>query len=159
VLVGARDDEPPVPGSEALERAEQYAEGHRVDERRLCQVDHDVLTPRVDRVIHRGAKLRGGMEVGLTADAHDNGVAVDRRRDVEVVIEIGAGTSILTVRHFTERFDARYIRINAREPEMQGRFGIGLLGGGLETLQRIAEIMGAGEQSAQEFDEWYGRST
>ena len=57
----------------------------------------------------------------------------------------GAGTTIPTVRHFTERFGAHYIRINAREPEVRGTLGVGLRGGGLKTLQMPAESLAACE--------------
>ncbi|MGE5336426.1 MAG: SIR2 family NAD-dependent protein deacylase [Gemmatimonadota bacterium] len=57
-----------------------------------------------------------------------------------VVIEIGAGTSIPTVRRFTEGFGARYVRINTTEPESPGR-GIGLRGGGLQMLRLISNII------------------
>jgi NAD-dependent SIR2 family protein deacetylase len=49
-----------------------------------------------------------------------------------VCIEIGAGTNIPTVRHFSEDCGARLIRINPGEPELPA--GIGLAMGGLDGI-------------------------
>lgn len=58
-----------------------------------------------------------------------------------VVIEIGAGTAIPTVRHFSERVvrqhGARIVRINLREPWTHGEKGVGLPMNALDALQRI----------------------
>ena len=60
------------------------------------------------------------------------------------IVEIGAGTAVPSVRRFSERLveqkQATLIRINPRES--QGPDGtIGIAGGGLETLQRIDELL------------------
>jgi len=55
-----------------------------------------------------------------------------------VIIEIGAGKHIPTVRHVGEFQEGFLIRINPREPELpSGRRGVGLPLSGLEGLQRI----------------------
>jgi NAD-dependent SIR2 family protein deacetylase len=50
-----------------------------------------------------------------------------------VVIEIGAGTDLPTVRRFGDRFE-RLIRINPREPEVSKSTAVGIALGGLEAL-------------------------
>jgi len=58
-----------------------------------------------------------------------------------VVIEIGAGTDIPTVRMFSDRFD-RLIRINPREPQVHRETAIGIALGGLEALTGIHQALG-----------------
>jgi len=62
-----------------------------------------------------------------------------------VVIEIGAGIAIPSIRHTSERlhrrFGATVIRINPREPEI-AKPNIGIAEGGLKTLQDIKEVLG-----------------
>jgi hypothetical protein len=55
-----------------------------------------------------------------------------------VVIEIGAGTAIPTVRRFGEAQDCPLIRINARERQVRPSGDVGLAMGGLEGLKAIA---------------------
>ncbi len=68
-------------------------------------------------------------------------VVVNRRR--LVIVEIGAGTAVPTVRLTTERiakeFDAKVIRINPGEPQIESRLGWGLPMGGLEGIEAITE--------------------
>lgn len=60
-----------------------------------------------------------------------------------LIIEIGAGVSIPTVRHFGEFQDGFLIRINCREPELPtGRRGVSLAMPGLEALSAIAVALG-----------------
>ena len=58
-----------------------------------------------------------------------------------VVVEIGAGTTIPSVRHFSQRicheYDAALIRINLREPQVPSSGDIGFATGSLEALQGI----------------------
>ncbi|PKO38251.1 MAG: NAD-dependent deacetylase [Betaproteobacteria bacterium HGW-Betaproteobacteria-6] len=55
-----------------------------------------------------------------------------------VCIEIGAGTNIPTVRHFSENCNGRLIRINPGEPEVPDpATGIGLAMGGLAGIVRL----------------------
>lgn len=59
-----------------------------------------------------------------------------------VIVELGAGTAIPTVRCFSEdvldEFEARIVRINVREPEVPGG-QVGLPMGALDALRRIDE--------------------
>jgi NAD-dependent SIR2 family protein deacetylase len=56
-----------------------------------------------------------------------------------LIIEIGAGTAIPSVRHFGEFHDGFLIRINPREPYLPaGKRGVSLALGGLEALAGIA---------------------
>lgn len=59
-----------------------------------------------------------------------------------VAIELGAGTAIPSVRMFTERSGYRYVRINPTDSRVPSRVGIGLRGGALEILRRLAAIVG-----------------
>jgi NAD-dependent SIR2 family protein deacetylase len=62
-----------------------------------------------------------------------------------VVIEIGAGTAIPSVRHFGEQVVRRHngslVRINPREPEVNGPRAVGLPMGALDALRRIATML------------------
>lgn len=59
-----------------------------------------------------------------------------------VLIEIGAGTAVPSVRHFCQqllaRRQAQLIRINPREPAVAAAQGIGLAMGALDALQALA---------------------
>jgi NAD-dependent SIR2 family protein deacetylase len=63
-----------------------------------------------------------------------------------VVVELGAGTGIPTVRHFSQRVvrahGGRLVRINVRESEVPTPLDVGLPVGALEGLRRIAQRMG-----------------
>jgi hypothetical protein len=55
-----------------------------------------------------------------------------------VILEIGAGTAIPSVRHFSEFQEGFLIRINPREPELPvNRRGVSLAMTALEALQGI----------------------
>jgi NAD-dependent SIR2 family protein deacetylase len=62
-----------------------------------------------------------------------------------VVIEIGAGLSIPTVRHFAQRVVRRHagsiIRINPREPHIGDLPGVAIAGAALETLSAIDALV------------------
>jgi NAD-dependent SIR2 family protein deacetylase len=62
-----------------------------------------------------------------------------------VVVEIGAGTAIPSVRHFSQQVLARHggrlIRINPREPNVGGTLDVGLAMGAVEALQAIGAIL------------------
>ncbi len=62
-----------------------------------------------------------------------------------VVIELGAGTAIPSVRLFSQRvvhqFDGRLIRINPREPHVSASDDVGLAIGALAGLQAIAKAL------------------
>lgn len=59
-----------------------------------------------------------------------------------VVIELGAGLAIPTVRRFGEGLRCPVIRINPREPELLGGDGVSLPVGALEGLLGIARALG-----------------
>jgi hypothetical protein len=57
-----------------------------------------------------------------------------------VCIEIGAGTNIPTVRHFSEECGGRLIRINPGEPDVNDtRHGVSLALGGLDGVSRLRD--------------------
>lgn len=62
-----------------------------------------------------------------------------------VVVELGAGTAIPSVRHFSQRlvreFGARLVRINPRECEVPTRQDVGLAAGALHALAEIDALM------------------
>lgn len=59
-----------------------------------------------------------------------------------VVVELGAGTALPTVRRFSERHGPRVIRINARESSINPKYGVGLEGSALQVLQQLDERLG-----------------
>lgn len=64
-----------------------------------------------------------------------------------VIVELGAGTAIPSVRHFSQqvsrRYGARIIRINPREPEVPGSQDVGLACGALAGLSGIDALLKA----------------
>jgi NAD-dependent SIR2 family protein deacetylase len=62
-----------------------------------------------------------------------------------VVIEIGAGVKIATVRHFAHRVVLRHqgslVRINPREPHVSHLLGVGIAGGALQALTAIDAML------------------
>ena len=60
------------------------------------------------------------------------------------IVEIGAGTSIPSVRHFSHRisreFGARIIRINPREPQVPSSKDVGIAAGATLALQAIEAV-------------------
>ena len=58
-----------------------------------------------------------------------------------VVIELGAGTTIPSVRRFGESLSAPLIRINPRESEIKNPQAVGLPMGALEALQAINRLL------------------
>jgi NAD-dependent SIR2 family protein deacetylase len=62
-----------------------------------------------------------------------------------VVIELGAGTAIATVRHFAHRIvrqrHGRLVRINPREPEVADARDVGLAMGALDALSKIDAVL------------------
>jgi NAD-dependent SIR2 family protein deacetylase len=65
-----------------------------------------------------------------------------RKIEHPVVIEIGAGGSIPTVRRFGEEQNGFLIRINPSEPEVNGLACLGFRMGGLEALRGIEAVLG-----------------
>lgn len=77
-----------------------------------------------------------------------------RRRDLDrwlattsrpLVLEIGAGTAVHTVRHFAQHvvrnFGGRLVRINPRESAVLNERGVGVALGALDALQGIASAL------------------
>lgn len=64
-----------------------------------------------------------------------------------VVIELGAGTAIPSVRNFSEsvvqRLGGRLVRINLRESEVKGKHDVGLAMGALDGVNAIASALSA----------------
>jgi NAD-dependent SIR2 family protein deacetylase len=65
-----------------------------------------------------------------------------RQVDRLLVIEIGAGTNIPTVRMLGEQSRGRLIRINPSEPQLPPGKGVALAAGGLAGLRAIAAVLG-----------------
>ena len=61
----------PPTGRSCLSAPEQHAERHRVDERRLAEVDHERGCATVDRLVDRRPELGSGVEVGLAEHGDD----------------------------------------------------------------------------------------
>ncbi|WP_242540234.1 SIR2 family NAD-dependent protein deacylase [Trinickia mobilis] len=59
-----------------------------------------------------------------------------------VVVELGAGTALSTVRRFSTRHGPRVIRINPREPQIDPSLGIGIQTGALEGLTLLDDALG-----------------
>lgn len=66
-----------------------------------------------------------------------------RKIERPVVIEIGAGQSIPTVRRFGEERNGFLIRINPTEPDLNGLACMGFRMGGLEVLRGIEGALGS----------------
>ncbi|KND59385.1 NAD-dependent protein deacetylase of SIR2 family [Candidatus Burkholderia verschuerenii] len=66
-------------------------------------------------------------------------------RAKRVVVELGAGGALPTVRRFSERVGethgSRVIRINPREHKIAPQIGVGIAGGAQETLTRIEALL------------------
>ncbi|EIJ48345.1 silent information regulator protein Sir2 [Herbaspirillum sp. GW103] len=54
-----------------------------------------------------------------------------------MVIEIGAGSALPTVRRFGERYGPRVIRINAREAAIAPHIGTGIAGSAIDVLREL----------------------
>ena len=74
-----------------------------------------------------------------TATEQQNAALMQWLDNVEklVVIELGAGTAVPTVRHFSERMRQRIIRINPREFAIAPSLGIGIQQSALAGLQLL----------------------
>lgn len=86
---------------------------------------------------------------GARYDAQAAGLAAWLARvERPVVIEIGAGTDIPSVRHFGQQVltehGGQMLRINPREPAIAPAFGVGLACGAAEALMALDERLGMG---------------
>jgi hypothetical protein len=70
-----------------------------------------------------------------------------RRVERPVVIELGAGTSIPTVRRLGQQVSGPMIRINPHESDVPRQTDISLPVGALEGLMGIAKALAAAERS------------
>ncbi|MGF6596297.1 NAD-dependent SIR2 family protein deacetylase [Paraburkholderia sp. GAS448] len=59
-----------------------------------------------------------------------------------VVVEMGAGRALPTVRRFSERHGPRVIRINPREYAIPKAVGLGISAGASEALQLLDNVLG-----------------
>jgi hypothetical protein len=57
-----------------------------------------------------------------------------------VVVEVGAGRAIPTVRRFGEHYAHRVIRINPREFKISEDRGVGIAGAALNSLEQIERL-------------------
>lgn len=58
-----------------------------------------------------------------------------------LVIEMGAGRNVPTVRHFSQGIGMPLIRINPTDPELDGATGVSLRLGALEALRTIDAVL------------------
>ena len=68
-----------------------------------------------------------------------------------VVVELGAGQAVPTVRRYSELASAAtgaLIRVNPREPEIRHGRGVSIAAGALETLTALAAATGRGSPRA-----------
>ena len=121
-----------------------------------------LLSP-LPRCPHCGALARPNVlmfgDYGWSGDRHD--AARDRLDDwlaatrKPVVIEIGAGSDIATVRRFSEQVVRRHrgalVRINPREFKLPAGVGQGLALGALQALTRIDAALGASPPATDAF--------
>ena len=121
------------------------------------------LVSALPRCPHCGALARPNVlmfgDDGWSAERHD--AAGDRLDDwlvtsrKPVVIEIGAGSDIATVRRFSEQVVRRHrgalVRINPREFKLPSGAGQGLALGALQALSRIDAALGASPPATDAF--------
>jgi NAD-dependent SIR2 family protein deacetylase len=58
-----------------------------------------------------------------------------------VVMELGAGSDVPSVRRMCESQGAPLIRINPREPDVEQGKGVGIASGALDALQRLRDVL------------------
>ena len=64
-----------------------------------------------------------------------------RRVERPVVLELGAGIRVTTVRRFSEQFAPALIRVNPRDGELPAAGGVGLALGARAAIERIADAL------------------
>ena len=79
----------------------------------------------------------GGWIETRSAEQHGRFDAWLREVQRPVVIEVGAGTHIPTVRRFGERYAASLIRINPTDFEILGDVGVSIRSGGREGIELV----------------------
>ena len=69
-----------------------------------------------------------------------------------MVVEIGAGVAIPSVRHFNQRmiydFDVRLIRINPTDSQVPRDCDVGLCSGALTAIRAINDALGSADLSS-----------
>jgi NAD-dependent SIR2 family protein deacetylase len=115
----------------------------QVDEERCRLLSAPPVCPRCAAVARPNILMFG--DAGWIPDRSDAQTArlrkwMDYGANI-VAIELGAGTAIPTVRRFTERCGLRYVRINPTEPQTRGALGVGLRGGAVDVLRRLASFI------------------
>jgi hypothetical protein len=78
---------------------------------------------------------------GRTAAQYDRLDAWSVRPRRLVVIELGAGTDVPSVRRTCEAQAAPLIRINPREPQVPSAGDVGIAAGALDALRRLREAL------------------
>ncbi|MFS2018589.1 SIR2 family NAD-dependent protein deacylase [Massilia sp. CT11-108] len=109
-----------------------------------------LMTPPLPRCPHCGALARPNILMfgdGRWVDARSEAqyARLDRwRAQVSnlVVIELGAGTDVPSVRHMCEAQGAPLVRINPREPDVRPGRGVGVALGALDALAALRAALG-----------------
>jgi NAD-dependent SIR2 family protein deacetylase len=121
-------------------------EFHPVVNEQTCELENDMPRCRYCARLARPNILMFNDGTWVDKDVERQ----ERRFDVwrtsvenPVVIEMGAGRAISTVRRFSERHGPRVIRINPREYAIAPKIGVGLAGGALDVLKVLDEKLGA----------------
>ena len=140
-----------MPCSEDVWRADDFSP--QVDERQCRLLNDAPHCPRCGALARPNIMMFGDFEwVEARAQAQD--ARLERwlsQITRPVVIEIGAGSAIPSVRHFSQRmiytFGGRLVRINPREAEVPTRHDVGLAMGAVEALGQIAVLIDGQSES------------
>ncbi|MBX9871107.1 MAG: NAD-dependent deacetylase [Burkholderiaceae bacterium] len=126
------------------------------------------LVGEVPRCPHCGAMARPN--ILMFGDGGWNSAHSQRQRTMEqrwlsevaqamanvVIVEIGAGTTIPSIRNFShqmiQEYGATLIRINVREPQVPGSKHIGLAMGAMDGLQGIEAALGLTHDPSRSLD-------
>jgi len=114
-----------------------------VDETRCELVNALPMCPRCGRIARPNILMFGDWNwLGTHAARQERRLAA-WLQGVErlVVVEMGAGRALPTVRRFSERHGPRVIRINPREHGIAPGVGVGIAGGAKETLLRLDQLI------------------
>ena len=114
-----------------------------IDESRCELVNAWPLCPHCGRIARPNILMFGDWNWIDTHAARQEGRLAAWLDGVErlVVVEMGAGRALPTVRRFSERHGPRVIRINPREHGIAPGVGVGIAGGAMATLLRLDQLM------------------